>query len=214
MEAARKTPSDLESVSNAQRAGVLLHPLRLEILSRARTARSATEIAAELDLPRQKVNYHVRELARAKFLRKAGRRRKRNLYEQRYVATARSYVLSPELLGPVEADRRRIEDRLSAAFLLALSAQVQGELGRAATEATEQGKRLSTLSIDSEIRFETAEQREGFAVALRDAISRVIADHTSPAERPDGSPGPGRPYRLVLGCYPIPPKPSETKETS
>src|SRR5208282_818743 len=79
-------------------------------------------LARRLLLPRQKINYHVRELARGHFLERAGRRRRRNMIEQRYVARARGYVLSPELLGVLQADRSRVEDVFSASYLLALSA--------------------------------------------------------------------------------------------
>ena len=90
----------IESVDSPRRASALLNPMRLRLVRMAQEPVSATELARRLGLPRQRVNYHVRELARAGFLRPAGRRRKRNLVEQRYVATARSYVLSPEILGP------------------------------------------------------------------------------------------------------------------
>jgi hypothetical protein len=53
------------------------------------------------------------------------------------------------------------------------------------------------------LRFESAEQRTAFAAALQRAVMHTIGRHASPARRPDGSPGPGRLYRLVLGCYPI-----------
>lgn len=197
--------ADVETVGEVPRAGVLLHPLRLEILSRAREPRSATEIAALLDLPRQKVNYHVRELARAGFLRRAGQRRRRNLLEQRYRSTARAYLLSPEVLGPVAVDDLAVRDRASAAYLLALAAQVQREVARASGEAAARDERLPTLSVQVDLRFESAAQRSRFASALRDAVADVIARHSSPARRPDGAPARGRPYRLVVGSYPAPP---------
>ena len=199
------TLAEVECVRDASRAGVLLHPTRREILARALEPTSATEIAGRIGLTRQKVNYHVQELARGGFLRKAGRRKKRNLVEQRWVATARSYVLSPEVVGPLAADGRSVADKFSAAYLLALGARLLSELGRAMQEAAQQKKRLATLSIEAELRFESAAQREGFAQALREAVTRVVAEHASPAELDDGSPAPGRPYRLVLGCHPIPP---------
>jgi len=203
--------SELECIAHSRRAAVLMHPLRLRILSLARQPASATEIAARLRLPRQMVNYHVRELARARFLRRAGQRRKRNMIERRYLATARAYVLSSEILGPLGADARQVQDAFSAAYLLALTAQVQSELARAAQEAAAQGKHLSTLSLASELRFESAEQRAAFSAALRDAVVEVIAKHSSPATLADGSPGSGHPYRLVVGCYPIPPGPHTEK---
>ena len=54
------------------------------------------------------------------------------MIEQQYVATARAYVLSPGLLGPVGADWRDIADTASADYLLALAEQVRSDVGRAA----------------------------------------------------------------------------------
>ena len=202
-----------ELLSSTASAAAVLHPLRQRILESLAEPDSAAGVARRLRLPRQRLNYHVRELARAGLLRRAGRRRKRNMYEQCYVATARGYALSPELLGRLGADPRRVEDTFSAAYLLALVAQLQAELGRASREATAQGKRLTTLSMNSEFRFESAGQRAEFARALEAAVVDVIGRFASPAQRADGAAGAGRPYRLVVGCYPVPPRgaPDESK---
>src|SRR5215468_7905780 len=101
-------PSELECVIDGTRAAALLDPFRSKLLTLCRAPASASQIAHELGLPRQRVNYHVRELARAGLLRRAGRRRKRNMFEQRYVASARGYVLSPALLGEAGADWRQV----------------------------------------------------------------------------------------------------------
>jgi DNA-binding transcriptional ArsR family regulator len=199
-------------VSDRTRAAALLHPLRVKILQLAREPLSASELGARLGLPRQRVNYHVRQLAGSGFLRRAGRRRRRNMIEQRYIASARAFLLSPELLRPIGADWRRIEDAGSAAYLLALSSQMQEDVIRAWRGATRAGQRLSTLSIKSQFCFETPGQRETFTRALRDAVVEVIARHTSPNLRPDGSPAPWRPYRLVLGCYPYTPETPKQEE--
>jgi len=200
-------------LDTAPRAAAVLHPLRQRILESLAEPDSAAGLARRLRLPRQRLNYHVRELARAGLLRRAGRRRKRNMFEQCYVATARGYALSPELLGRLGADPRRVEDTFSAAYLLALAAQLQAELGRASREASAQGKRLTTLSMNSEFRFESAEQRARFARALEAAVVDVIGRFASPAEREDGTAGPGRPYRLIVGCYPVPPRSDSEKST-
>jgi DNA-binding transcriptional ArsR family regulator len=199
-------PASFALLDSAPSATAVLHPLRRRILESLGEPDSAAGLARRLRLPRQRLNYHVRELARVGLLRRAGRRRKRNMIEQCYVATARTYALSPDLLGRIGADPRRVEDTLSAAYLLALASQLQGELGRASREAAAQGKRLTTLSVNSEFRFESAEQRAQFARALEKAVVDVVGRLASPARRADGTPGPGRPYRLVLGCYPIPPR--------
>ncbi len=204
----------VEMIRDDARAAALLNPLRRRILEALREPDSAAGLARRLRLPRQKVNYHVRELARERFLERAGRRRRRNMTEQRYVARARGYVLSPELLGHLQADRSRIEDVFSASYLLAVSAQVQSELGRARAEAEAQGKRLATLSLVSELRFETAEQRAEFAKELQRAIAGLIARHSSPYRAADGTAGRGRPFRFVAGCYPIPPSAEKDQEKS
>jgi DNA-binding transcriptional ArsR family regulator len=195
----------VETVGERNRAKRLLHPLRQRILGLARTPASATELARSMGMPRQNVNYHVRELARAGFLRPAGRRRRRNLVERRYVATAEAYVLLPEVLGPVSPARGHAEDAFSAARLLTLTSAAQSELSRAGRQASERGKRLATLSMDAELRFESAEQRALFAQALESAITDAIGRFSSPARKTDGTPGTGRPFRLILGVYPIPP---------
>jgi len=200
----RSGGSSVEWVREPERAAILLTPLRLEILEKAREPRSASDIAGELGLPRQRVNYHVKELARGRFLRKAGQVRRRNFYEQRYRASARSYLVAPEVLGPVAAGLTAPRDRTSAAYLLAATARLQGEVCRAADQAAAAGRRLATLSLDADLRFESAEQRDRFTRALRDAVAGVIAEHASPALASDGSPGAGRPYRLVIGCHPVP----------
>ena len=192
----------LEGVEDPRRARTLLHPLRLKLLGLLREPASATEAAARLGLPRQRVNYHVRALARAGFLRKAGRQRKRNMVEQRYVASARAYVLAPEVLGPLAARTVPSEDGLSASFLLALTSRAQSEVLHAMRAAQAERQRLATLGLEAAVRFESAEQRAGFTQALEKALVEVLAQHTAPDRLPDGSPGRGRRYRLMLGCYP------------
>ena len=202
-------PVGLECIAAPRKAAVLMNPLRAELLRSAASPASATELAARFGLSRQRVNYHVRALARAGLLRRAGRRRKRNMIEQRYVATARSYVLSPDVIGvagvSAEAAARKptAEDEFSAAHLMALTARTQSELGKVMASAAADQKRVPTLSVDAELRFESAEQRARFAAALREAVLEVVARHASPEVRAGGS-LPGRRYRLLVGCHPIP----------
>jgi DNA-binding transcriptional ArsR family regulator len=196
--------SDIETITDGATAAALVqHPLRPRILRLLREPASATQVAASLGESRQKINYHVRQLHRAGLLRPAGRRKRRNMVEQRFVATARTYVLAPQLIGPLAAEAAQVADALSAGYLVALASQTQAELTSAIEAASAQGKRIATLSVSAEVRFESAEQREDFAHAIRTALTDVVARHSSPATNRDGSPGSGRPFRLVVGCYPI-----------
>ena len=201
-------------VREAAQAAVLLHhPLRLKILSALLEPDSAAGVARRMKLPRQTVNYHVRELARARLLARAGRRRRRHLYEQCYVATARGYVLSPELLGELAADPAQVADTFSAKYLIGLAAKVQSELARSTELAAAAGKRIATLSINTELRFTSPEQRAQFTEELQRAIVEVAGRRSSPYAMADGSAAEGRPFRLVVGCYPMPPaEKSEAQE--
>ena len=188
----------------AQAAALLHHPLRLKILAALLAPDSATGVARRMKLPRQTVNYHVRELARARLLARAGRRRRRHLFEQCYVATARGYVLSPELLGALAADPAQVADIFSANYLLGLASKLQSELARSVELASAAGKRLATLAINTELRFTSPEPRARFTEELQRAIVEVAGKHSSPFTKADGSAAEGRPFRLVVGCYPIP----------
>jgi DNA-binding transcriptional ArsR family regulator len=195
--------TELECVDDPRRARALLDPLRLDLLRRLRSPRATTELADEVGMPRQRLLYHLKALHRAAFLRKAGRRRKRGCQEQRWVASASGYVMGPDALGPLGVEPRALRDRISASYLVALATELIGDVTRASREARAQQQRLATMAIDAELRFESAAQRERFAVALRDAIVRVVSEHASPAIA-DGGSTQGRPYRLMLGCWPVP----------
>jgi DNA-binding transcriptional ArsR family regulator len=195
---------ELAVVKSSEAAGALLDPLRARIVEEAGQPVSAAEVARRLGQPRQKVNYHVRQLAEVGVLEPAGEVRKGNMFEKRYRATARSYVLAPQLLGSLAPGREAPADRFSADALLALFARSMGELIQVRSEAAEQGRRVSTLSIEADVGFESAEQRAEFARALESAITDVVGRFTAPPRAVSGSTP--RPFRLVIGCHPRPPE--------
>jgi hypothetical protein len=180
-----------------------LHPIRRRILELLWEPDSATGLARRLRMPRQVLNYHVKEMARVQLLQPAGRRKRRALFEQCYVASAMGYVLSPEILGKLSANLDIAKDRFSAAFLVGMANRIQREVGYAIERAEAAGKRLATLGLNSEFRFVAAEQRAEFAQALEAAVQSVVERYTSPFRDADGKAGDGRAYRLMLGCYPI-----------
>lgn len=196
---------DVEPVRTGARVAALFqHPVRQQILALARAPMSATEMALQLGLTRQRVNYHVRKLERAKFLTRAEKRMRRNMVEQRYVATARAYVIAPELLGPLAPHANAVQDAASAAALFAIASRAQHDLTRVVSDADAQSRRLATLSLTADIRFTSADQRAEFTRALEQGIADIVARHSAPFTLTDSTPAPGRPYRLFLGCHPIP----------
>ena len=73
--------------------------------------------------------------------------------------------------------------------------------------AREIGKRLPTLSLDTEIRFRSAADRAAFSNELTETITRLAARYHDEA-----APG-GRAHRLVIVAHPLPQEP-RTKEPS
>jgi len=195
-------------VRDLDRAACLFHPIRRRILEALTERDSPAGLSRRLKLSRQTLNYHMREMAREKMLIPAGRRKRRQFKDQCYVARARTYLLSPELLGKLASDPRILGDRFSASYLLGLSSKLQAELGRSMELAGAAEKKISTLSVNAELRFTSQEQRAGFTAELEKAIVGVVGRHSSPYKNADGTAGQGRPFRLVVGCYPMPPKES------
>ena len=70
-------------------AASLLHPMRRRILEHLATRTdSASGVARHLRIPRQKVNYHLRELEKRKLVRLVGETRKGNCTERIMQPTA------------------------------------------------------------------------------------------------------------------------------
>lgn len=187
-------------------ASIALDPVRNRLLAELRTPSSAAMLAERVGLPRQKVNYHLRTLESHGLVRVDSERRWGGLTERRLVATASSYVVSPAALGPVASDPAgvggRAMDKLSASYLVALAARVVREVGRLLRKSDEINKRLATLSIDTEVRFRSAEDRAAFSNELTAAVTSLVARYHD-----ESAPG-GRRHRLMVGAYPTPGEPS------
>ncbi len=198
---------DVEVIDTPEAATVALGPIRSRILAELAEPASAATLASRLGMARQKVNYHVRALESHGLAKVAEKRRWGGLTERLLVATARSYIVSPQALGPVAADPDRSADRLSASYLLALAARVIREVSALMRRSRETNKGLATLSIDTEVRFRSASDRAAFSGELTKSIMSLVAryhDATAPG---------GRAHRLVLVAHPVPNKGS-TKENS
>jgi predicted ArsR family transcriptional regulator len=191
-----------EVIEDPATAAIALAPGRSRLLAERAVPASAAELAARLRLPRQKVNYHLRILEVHGLVRVDSSKRWGGLTERRMVATASSYVVSPGALGPVAADPAREMDRLSASYLVALAARAVREVGQLFRKSEELNKRLATLSIDTEVRFRSAEDRAAFSSELTAAVAALVSRYHD-----ESAPG-GRRHRLMIGAYP---KPEETK---
>lgn len=189
---------DVEVIEDPGAAVVALDPIRARLLAELAEPASAATLAARVGLTRQKVNYHLRALEAHGLVAVAEERQWGGLTERLLVATAASYVVSPAALGEAASDPNRTSDRLSASYLVALAARAVREVGVLVRRAERTGRRVATLSIDTEIRFRSAAERAAFADELASAVTALVARYH------DGSAPEGRRHRLVVAAHPIP----------
>jgi DNA-binding transcriptional ArsR family regulator len=197
--------ADIQVIDDPAAATVALEPMRSRLLSELVTPASAATLATRVGLARQKINYHLHTLEAHGLVRLAQERKWGGLTERLLVATAASYVVSPSALGPVAVDPSREADRLSASYLIALGARVVREVGDLVRRAKEEGKRLATLAVDTEVRFRSPTERAAFSNELTEAITKLVSKYHD-----DSAPG-GRAHRLVVVAHPLPQK-SDSKE--
>ncbi len=192
---------DLEVIDEPGAAAVLLDPLRARILAALVEPGSATTVAEAIGETRQKVNYHLRSLEEHGFVRLIEERPRRGLVERVVQASARSYVLSPEVLGPNAADPDRT-DRYSTAYLLAVAGRLVREVAELTRRARRADQPLPTLTLDTEIRFADAAARAAFTAELTHAVHGLAARYHD-----EGAPK-GRWHRLVIAAHPHPSPPT------
>ena len=175
---------------------MLAAPLRQRILEALDEPGSATTMARTFGLARQKVAYHVRQLEEHGFVELVREEKRRGCTERIVRRTAQYLVASPRVLAP-GMDPRKLKDKFSSSYLIAIASRMAQEVGEAQAIAEKKGKPLPTLSTDVEIRFRTAREREAFAEELLGEIARLAAKYHDETH-PDG-----RRYRVVVGAHPI-----------
>jgi DNA-binding transcriptional ArsR family regulator len=184
-------------VKEPSQVAALAAPIRQRILEAMQEPGSATTVARRLGLSRQKVAYHVRQLEEHGYLHLVAEEQKRGCTERILQRSAQYLVASNEVFGRMGLDARRVQDKFSSEYLMALAAQVAREVGEARGAAERAGKPLATLSTEVEIRLRSPREREAFAAELVETIARLAAKYHD-ENHPDG-----RTYRLVVGAYPI-----------
>jgi len=179
-----------------------LSPMRRTLLERLRTPTSATQLAAELTLGRQRVNYHLRALEQAGLIELVENRQRRGCVERILVARARAFVVDPAVMAgpsPVATPSTKspdaAQDRFAAEHLIGTAAAIVRDVGRMQARADRQRTRLLTFTIDTEITFATPADLEYFASELAEFVARQAARLESPN---------GRRYRVVVGGHPAP----------
>ena len=186
---------DVEVIEDPAVAAVALDPVRARLLAELAEPGSAAGLATRVGLPRQRINYHLKALEAHGLIELAEVRAWGGIKERVLQATAATYIVSPAAMAEEAADPERTADRLSARHVIAMAGRVVREVASLSNRAEAAGKRLPTFTLDTEIRFRSADDRAAFADELTAAVLELAARY----HHDDG-----RPHRLVVAAHPKP----------
>ena len=186
---------EVHFIEQADEASEVLKPARIEILSRLSRPRTCPELAKELGMTTQKVNYHMNVLKEAGLVHLVEERRKRGTMEGVYQAVAKSFWFSPRLVTQI-GDRARTKDQASLAYLLQLAEDLQVDIGHMIEG---EGTGLTpSLGVNAQIQLRDETDRAGFLAEIKQIFSHLAQKYGG---SDDGIRNEGECYRLMLACY-------------
>lgn len=179
----------LEEPETVRRA---LSPIRRELLGRLREPASATQVAAVLGLPRQRVNYHLRALEDAGLVELVEERQRRGCVERIVRTRPGALLVDPTVMDTAVTQSH---DQYAAEHLIEVATGTVRDVARMQASAADQGKRLLTFTVEAAVRLRRPQDVHDFTGELAEAVKAVV-------ERYDCAGG--RPYRVVAGGHPAP----------
>lgn len=180
-------------LDTSEQLAAVTHPARLRILDVLRVPDSAAGVARTLGEPRQRINHHVRELAKVGLLVEAGERRKGNFVEQLYEATAGTLVVSPRLTWGDGSRLRAIADQVSLQHLIDCGERLQRDAAGLLDRAAFDGAEIPSATVEATVRFRDAEARAAFLDEYLAFTARLIEKHARSE---------GETYAVTLVAYP------------
>ncbi|MGV9381401.1 helix-turn-helix domain-containing protein [Nonomuraea sp. NPDC003707] len=177
---------DVLYLEEIEQAEALLKPQRVEVLRQLAEPRTCSEVAERLGQTPQRVYYHVKRLVEAGLVDLVSERKVRGIHEGIYQAGARSYWLSPRLVGRIGL--RKARDELSLGYLLDLMEEVQSDIAALDRSAPE----LPSIGLSGEIRVRP-EERQEFLNDLQTMLQGLFTRYGG-AE--------GDAFKLAVACYP------------
>ena len=179
----------IEVIQDPERAAVALQPLRLQILKLLAEPGSPSSLSRTLGVPRQHLNYHVRELEAAGLVELVEEKRRGSAIERIYRSKARSYVVGPKAMGELRADPSDVQDRFSTEYVVALGSRLIEDVA----ELRSSRESVPTLALETEICFASDAARGAFARELTAAVSRLAATYHQDE---------GEVFRVVIAAHP------------
>jgi DNA-binding transcriptional ArsR family regulator len=167
-------------LDSADQLAAVTHPTRLRILDSLRAPDSAAGVARRLGEPRQRINHHVHELAKAGLLREAGERRKGAFVEQLYESAAGTFVISSRLAWGDGARLQAIAEQVSLQHLVEVGERLQRAAASLLDRAAFDGVQVPSAAVEATVRFADAEARAAFLDEHLAMTARLIERYAAP----------------------------------
>jgi len=181
-------------VRDAEAAAALLSPMRMKILEHLKEPDSASGLARKLNMNRQQLNYHLKELEKNKLLELVEEKKKGNCIERIVRATAKAYLICLDTFP--EANAGLVKDQFSSTYLVAAAAQTIREVATLQEAAAKANKKLSTFSLQAEASFADPAALNAFTTELSDTVARLLTKYHA------GDDPNARKYRFNLFAHP------------
>jgi len=189
----------LDIIDDPARARAALQPIRLRLLQLLDQPQSAPQLARAMEMPRQRVLYHLRKLEDQRLVDAQDHGSVGRRIDRTYVRTATSYAIAPKTLGGVAVDTQTVADVFSSAYLSAVAGRALNDLAALGRAAAARGKRVPTITLETAVRFATPGDQRRFADELTAALTQLAAQY----HRPDAVQG--RTFRVFACGYPAVP---------
>ena len=189
--------AQIDVLADASRVAAVLSPIRRRLLQSLEQPDSASGLARRLGLPRQKINYHLRELERAGFVELSEERQQRGCTERLVRVTARTFLISEDFLGGLAANPDTIQDRFSSAYLIAAAGRAVRDVATLRERAGASGQKLATVALETELSFQSPADLKAFSEELTTEIARLAAKYNR-SEIPGA-----RRFRVLLASHPV-----------
>ena len=186
---------ELMVVADRQTMALLVDPLKAEILREMNRAQTTAELAQLMDMPRQKLGYHVRQLEEAGLLLIVGESRRGNCVARQLQAVARRFVINKT---DTDTNAAVAPDRFSSDWLVQQSARTIREIGLLSADAAAGGEQIQTVTLDAEIAFDNLQEQQAFSQELSEIINALVARYGSDSSA-------ARRFRVLAASYPKPP---------
>ncbi len=187
----------IDVISAPERVAAVLSPIRRRLLTNLAAPDSASGLARKLGLPRQKINYHLRELERAGFVELHQEIQRRGCIERMVRVTARTYTISHDFLEGLAVNPDSIRDRFSSAYLIAAAGRMVRDVAVLRERAASVEQHLATLAIETEVSFAAPAAFNAFAEELAGEIARLAVKYNQEHSRAS------RKFRVVIGAHPV-----------